>query len=86
LMKTAGIVVLIPALILMTTFQDGKQYLLGLSPNFWPVKAMMTIILPQQNSVDLPYYAYLAIGTAYMLLIAYFSIRFFIKRATAERG
>jgi fluoroquinolone transport system permease protein len=85
-MKTAGIVVLIPALILMTTFQDGKQFLLGLSPNFWPVKAMMTMILPMNHAADLPYYVYLTIGSVYMVVIGYMSLEFFIKRATAERG
>ena len=86
LMKSAGIVFMVPLLILLEAFGDGKQYILGLAPNFWAVKALYNLALPEAGSANLPFVWYLVIGTVYMLLIAYVSLRFFIRRVNAERS
>jgi fluoroquinolone transport system permease protein len=86
LMKSAGIIIFVPALTLLPTFQDWKQYLLGIVPNFWPVKAFINEAFASSNPSDLSFEGYMLIGTLLMLLVATLSIYFFIKRASAERG
>lgn len=86
LMKTAGILFIVPALVLLEAFGDWKQYLLGITPNFWPVKAFLNLAFQQQGSSDLSFYGYMVIGTFYMTVLAAISIRFFIKRVSVERG
>jgi antibiotic biosynthesis monooxygenase (ABM) superfamily enzyme len=85
-MKSAGIIIFVPALTLLPTFQDWKQYLLGIVPNFWPVKAFINEAFATSNPSDLSFEGYMLIGTLLMLLVATLSIYFFIKRASAERG
>jgi fluoroquinolone transport system permease protein len=85
-MKSGGIVVMLPALILLNGFQDWKQYLLGIVPNFWPVKAFINEAFGTSQPSDLSFEGYLIVGGLYMLLIAYLSIQYFIKRSGAERG
>jgi fluoroquinolone transport system permease protein len=86
LMKTAGILFIIPALILLDGFGDWKQYLLGIAPNFWPVKAFLNLAMNTQGPDDLSFYGYMVIGSVYMIILGVVSIRFFVKRASTERG
>ena len=80
LMKSGGIIVMIPALALLPAFQDGKQYLLGIVPIFWPVKALLNLSLGSVNPVDLNYWGYMAIAAGYQVLIAFVCFRIFIKK------
>jgi fluoroquinolone transport system permease protein len=86
LMKSGGIVFMVPLLILLDAFGDWKQFILGLSPNFWAVKGFYNLALNTQGPQDLSFGLYLLIGTVYMLAIAAISIQFFIKRVNAERS
>lgn len=86
LMKSGGIIFMVPLLILLEAFGDWKQFILGISPNFWAVKGFYNLALNTQGPTDLSYGAYLIIGSIYMLMIAGFSLRFFIKRVNAERS
>ena len=86
LMKTAGILFIVPALVLLEAFGDWKQYFLGITPNFWPVKALLNLAFQQQGINDLPFYGYMIIGSFYMIFLASMSMRFFIKRVSVERG
>jgi fluoroquinolone transport system permease protein len=86
LMKSGGIVFMIPILIMLNAFGDWKQFILGIAPNFWAVKGFYNLALNLQGPSDLSYGMYLLIGTIYMLLIASLSIKFFIKRVNAERS
>jgi fluoroquinolone transport system permease protein len=79
-MKSGGIIFMIPALVLLDAFSDWKQYLLGLTPNFWPVKALLNAALNYQSPDDLPFWAYMVIGTIYMLALAIFSIIAFSRK------
>lgn len=79
-MKSGGIVVMIPALVLISAFSDWKQYLLGVAPNFWPVKALLNEALNNQGTYDLPFWAYLLIGGIIMLSMAIISIVMFLKK------
>ncbi|HOJ12745.1 MAG TPA: hypothetical protein PK733_19440 [Clostridiales bacterium] len=79
--KGSGLIALIPALMILETFQGGMQYLLGVLPNFWAVKGMMLELLPTQNNANLSYTVYLLIGAAYNILIFIFAYRLFLKKA-----
>ena len=83
-MKGGGILVMRPALVPINAFSDWKQYLLGVAPNFWPVKALLNEALNSQNSSDLPFWAYLLIGGIIMLFLAIISIIAFAWKQ--ERG
>ncbi|HOP57774.1 MAG TPA: hypothetical protein PLM51_06355, partial [Bacillota bacterium] len=72
--------VMLPLLALLDTFRDWKQYLLGIMPNFWFTKPLLNEILPVSDPSDLPFWAYLAIGTVYMLFLAIITHRMFMKR------
>lgn len=48
-MKGTGIVALVPALMILETFQGGLQYVLGIFPNFWAVKGMLLELMPVQT-------------------------------------
>ncbi|MFA5421735.1 MAG: ABC transporter permease [Bacilli bacterium] len=79
-MKSGGILVMIPALVLIDAMSDWKQYLLGIAPNFWPVKALLNEALNSQGSYDLPFWAYLLIGGIIMLSLAIVSIVAFLRK------
>ncbi len=86
LMKTGGILFMVPMLILLETFGDWKQFILGIAPNFWAVKGFFNLAFDTQGSNDLGYGMYLWIGSLYMIALAGISLRFFIKRVNAERS
>ena len=81
-MKSGGIVFMIPALVLLDAFSDWKQYLLGVAPNFWPVKALLNEALNQQGGQDLPFWLYMVIGSIIMLALAIVSIYMFNRKQT----
>ncbi len=86
LMKSGGIVFMIPLLILLDSFGDWKQFLLGVAPNFWAVKGFYNLALNIQGPNDLAYGWYLLIGSVYLIVLAALSIRWFVKRVSAERS
>ncbi len=79
--KGSGIVVLIPALMLLKTFQGSLQYALGVFPNFWAIKAMMLRFMPADSGANLSFPVYLIIGLAYNILLLIVSYRLFLKKA-----
>ncbi len=79
-MKSGGIVVMIPALVLIEAMSDWKQYILGIAPNFWPVKALLNEALNTQGPNDLPFWAYLLVGGIVMLSLAIVSIVVFLRK------
>lgn len=79
-MKSGGIIFMIPALVLLNAFADWKQYILGLAPNFWPVKALLNAAMNTQGADDLPFWAYMTIGGIYMAALAVFSIIAFSRK------
>ena len=78
--KGAGIVALAPILLLMPAFSGGLQYALGIFPNFWAAKGLLQVLYPLHSPANLSYGLYVAIGTAYNLLILIASFRFFVKK------
>jgi fluoroquinolone transport system permease protein len=79
--KGTGILALIPALMILETFQGGLQYVLGIFPNFWAVKGMLLELTPVQNSANLSYPLYLLIGGVYNMMLLIAAYRFFLKKS-----
>ncbi len=65
-MKGTGMIVIVPALAVIETMQDAKQYILGIVPIFWPVKGLMTSADLLTHPSNLPFVLYMVIGTLYM--------------------
>ncbi|MCK9536800.1 MAG: hypothetical protein M0R05_04365 [Bacilli bacterium] len=79
-LKAGGIILIIPLLSLLNFFQNGKQYLLGIIPNFWPLKAMINIMFDSQHPSDLNYYFYMLIGFIYMAFLAVGCFKLFVYK------
>ncbi len=80
-MKSGGLLVMIPMLALLNAFKDGKQYILGLAPNFWVIKPLLNQVLVSNETSDLPYWVYMVIGAAYMIVLGSITLKLFLKRA-----
>lgn len=83
-MKGGGLFIMIPMLALIQFFQDGKQYLLGILPNFWTFKAILNESMGYGTSANLPFWAYLLIGGVYTTALAYLSLRMFLKKVNMK--
>jgi len=81
LMKSGGLVVMIPLLALLDAFADWKQYLLGIAPNFWPIKALLNLTLGTSNPADLPFWGYMTIGAGVQVLICALFFKLFLKKS-----
>lgn len=81
LIKGTGILALIPALMVLETFQGGLQYVLGIFPNFWAIRAMLLIFMPIENAANMSYAGYLIIGGVYNMILIIAAYRFFLKKA-----
>lgn len=80
MMKTGGLIIMIPALSLLPAFQDWKQYLLGIIPIFWPIKALLNLSLGSTNAADLSFWGYMIIGVLYEFAVCVLCFRLFIKK------
>lgn len=80
LVKGGGLIIVLPVLSLLTVFQDAKQYLLGILPNFWSVKAMLNQATGSANPSNLPFYLYLLIGTVYYCGIFAVTYHIYIRK------
>lgn len=81
IMKTGGIIIMIPMLVLLEAFSGGWQYVLGIAPNFWPMKALLNIAMESSNSADLDFWLYMAIGTVYQIILSAVALKIFLKKA-----
>lgn len=79
--KGTGMLVLVPALMILEAFQGGLQYVLGVFPNFWAIKGMLLKLMPVDNGANLSYPIYLLIGGVYNIILLAFAYRLFIKKA-----
>jgi fluoroquinolone transport system permease protein len=78
--KGGAIFIMLPVLSLLNIFKNAKQYLLGILPNFWPIKAMMNEATMSSEQSNLNYYLYMLIGGLYFLIIFIFTFRLYLKR------
>ncbi|MDD4212368.1 MAG: hypothetical protein PHY42_03095 [Bacilli bacterium] len=79
-MKFGGFFIVLPALALLPFFSDWKQYLLGIFPNFWSVKAILIESLGSHQAADMNLYGYLAIGFVFQIIITVFCIKILSKK------
>lgn len=79
-MKSGGILLLLPVLTVLDTFSGGLQYLLGVTPNFWSIKGLLTTVMPS-NDADINFWLYILIGSIYCIAINILVYRLFIKRS-----
>jgi fluoroquinolone transport system permease protein len=80
LVKGTGIVALLPMLILLDSFKEGLQYLLGVFPNFWSTKAMLNVFMQSTSSHDLSFFWYMLVGAVYSLVILAISYKLFLRK------
>jgi fluoroquinolone transport system permease protein len=81
LMKTGGLIIMIPLLCLLPAFATGWQYVLGLAPNFWAMKGLLNIAMQSQNTANLNFWLYMAIGAVYQTALSIWALHIFIKKA-----
>ncbi len=79
--KGTGILALVPCLMILESFQGKLQYLLGIFPNFWAVRGLLSKLVPAENSANLGYLAYLLIGAVYNLALLFAAYRLFLKKS-----
>lgn len=79
-MKTLGIFAILPALVAWEAMQDGRQYLLGIIPTFWPLKGLMVDANLLVNDANLPFSVYLIIGFIYSLVLLVVFTRLFYQK------
>jgi len=78
--KATGIIALVPALLLFDSFTGSPQYALGILPNFWAIKGIMLELFPIENSANLSFPLYLAVGAGYNLLLLLGMYRTFLRK------
>jgi fluoroquinolone transport system permease protein len=81
MIKGSGMLALIPALMVLESFQGKLQYLLGLFPNFWAIKGILVKLMPVAMSSDLSYPMYLLIGALYNMLLLIAAYKLFLRKA-----
>ena len=79
-MKSAGMIIVLPALLVIERMQDVKQYILGIVPIFWPVKGLLTSANLFEHSSNLPVWLYMLVGTLYMTILIRLFYRIFETR------
>lgn len=80
-LKAGAILIIIPVLTIFEFFQGAKQYLLGIFPNFWPIKAMLNISMQSTDSTNLNYFLYMLIGGVFLSLFSLLMFKIFLKKA-----
>lgn len=80
IVKGGGIIVFIPILALLPVFQDWKQYLLGIVPIFWPLKAILNEALMLDHPANLGFYGYMLIGTLLCVALGAITLKQFLNK------
>ncbi|HPZ27969.1 MAG TPA: hypothetical protein PLB58_07540 [Bacilli bacterium] len=53
---------------------------MGAFPNFWPIKAMLKIMMVSRHPSNLGFYAYMLIGLVYMIGLVLFSFALLTRK------
>lgn len=81
MIKGTGILALVPALMVLQSFQGRLQYLLGVFPNFWALRGMYVEFMPFEGTANLSFPLYLLIGALYNILVLILAYRLYLKKA-----
>ena len=84
LIKGTGMLALVPALMILETFQGGLQFVLGIFPNFWAIRGMLHVFMLIESKINLSYPIYLLIGSAYSIILLIAAYRFFLKKLSTR--
>ncbi len=76
-MKITGMLVFLPVILVLDTMQDFKQYIIGIYPIFWPVKALMVSADFLTHEHNLTYSLYITIGVFYSLFLTLLAYKHF---------
>ncbi|MGD9605588.1 MAG: hypothetical protein AB7V00_05515, partial [Bacilli bacterium] len=80
IVKMGGLLVMLPGLTLLPAFTDSLQYVLGIIPNFWSLKAMLNVATASQNSANLSFAWYMIIGVIYQSVITVISLKLLVRK------
>ncbi|WP_025725562.1 hypothetical protein [Acholeplasma granularum] len=80
MIKGGGLFVMIPMLILLESFQDAKQYIFGIFPNFWTMKAILNLSLGTENAMNMDFWLYMLIGAIYPIILGIIALKMFVKK------
>lgn len=87
-MKSTGIIMLIPMLVLLEAFKGAKQYILGIFPNFWATQGVLLKLMPNfpmlSVAANANYYVYLGAGFAISLIYLGLAYKFFMKKGVMK--
>ncbi|NLT18535.1 MAG: hypothetical protein GXY10_03915 [Clostridiales bacterium] len=64
-MKSSGIIFILPVLMLLPFFNGGNQYILAFLPHFWGAKSVYNSLVLSQSSADISFVLYNIIGIVY---------------------
>jgi len=70
IMKSSGIFFILPVLMMLPFFSGTPQYILGVLPHFWCLKAVYNSLIQSPSGADLPFWLYQIIGALYTLAFA----------------
>jgi len=84
IVKGGGMILFIPILTLLEFFQDGKQYLLGIVPIFWPFKAILNESLRLDHASNIGFWGYMVIGAVLSIALGYVALRHFLKKVSLK--
>ena len=76
-MKTTGMLTILPAVLVLDTMQDYKQYFIGFLPTFWPMKGLLSQAELLVHAHNISYGAYMLIGIVYALFLTVLAFRWF---------
>ena len=78
--KGGGTILMLPILMMLETFKDGKQYILGILPNFWSIKPLYNLALNINSSYNMPFWLYMLIGGIFSILLSIVFYKMFTKK------
>lgn len=67
-MKSSGIIFILPVLMMLPFFSGGNQYILAFLPHFWGAKSVYNSVILSQSSADISFVLYNLIGIIYSVL------------------
>lgn len=78
--KAGGMVLMLPILMILDAFDGARQYILGILPNFWSIKALFNVALQNNASGNLPFIVYMLIGGVFSIALAVLFYKIFSKK------
>lgn len=80
IMKFSSMIAMAPMIMVMDTFRGKLQYVLGVFPNFWAIKAIVNVIYPNNDPSNMSFYLYLLFGLILSFLVLTLCYRMFKKK------